>query len=421
MKVLIKNATILSAESPLHHQTRDLIISDGFIRGIGENLTEEADTVIRHDNLYVSAGWMDGFANFCDPGDEYQETLETGAAAAAAGGFTAVAVMPNTRPVIDGKSGVEYVVRKSAHLPVTLYPLGAITKEAAGSQLCEMFDMHQSGAIAFTDGLNPVQQAGIFQKALEYGLMMDMVAIQVPDDRSVGASGLMNEGRVSTLSGLAGKPALAEELMVGRDIELARYTGGRVHFTGISTEKSLRLIERARQEGLKITCSVTPYHLFFTDEDVAGYDTNLKVNPPLRTARDRDALIAGVQNGLIDFIASHHEPQNYDHKVCEFEYARAGMEGLESVFSAARKAGISAQRFVDMQTARIREIFHLPIPQVDEGEAANLTLFTPDEEFTFTPAHIVSKSKNNAFTGHPLKGRPLGIIHGNQLILAPNL
>jgi dihydroorotase len=220
----------------------------------------------------------------------------------------------------------------------------------------------------------------------------------------------MNEGEVSTQLGLQGKPSLSEELMIARDIEIARYTNSKIHFTGVSTQKSLDLIAAAKKEKVKVTCSVTPYHLYFCDEDLKDYDTNLKVNPPLRIKKDRDALRKGVATGVIDFIASHHQPQDWDHKVCEFQYAQNGMEGMESVFGAAGICGITTDQFITMQTENIRSIFNVPRPSFAEGEKANLTLFLPEEEYIFKEENIVSKSRNNAFVGKKLKGKVIGII-----------
>lgn len=421
MKVLIKNATLLSPSSPFHGKIQDIFIDNGIISKIGKDLKDDADKIIEIKNLSVSCGWMDCFANFCDPGQEYKETLETGANATAAGGFTEVMLIPNTQPIVSNKSQVEYLVQKSKSLPVQIHPIGAVTKNAEGKELSEMYDMFNNGAVAFSDGLHPVQSSGMLQKALEYILTVDATIIQLPDDKSIGTNGLMNEGEISTQLGLPGKPALSEELMIARDIELVRYTNSKIHFTGISTRKSLELIGTAKKEKLNVTCSVTPYHLYFCDEDLVGYDTNLKVNPPLRTKDDRVALRKGVQDGAIDFIASHHQPQDWDHKVCEFEYAENGMEGLESVFGAAGICGVSPEIFVKMQTQNIRKIFNLPIPVIAEGENANLTFFIADEEYTFEEKDILSKCRNNAFIGKKLKGKVIGIINRDKLFLSKGL
>ena len=417
MKVLIKRANIVSPSSPFHGTLQDILIENGIIADIGNDLNHSADKTIEADGLHVSSGWVDCFANFCDPGQEFKETLETGANAAAAGGFTQVMLIPNTSPVVYNKSQVEYLIQKSKELPVQIFPIGSITKNAEGKELSEMYDMYNTGAIAFSDGINPVQSSGILQKALEYILAIDATIIQLPDDKSIGSSGLMNEGAVSTRLGLAGKPAISEELMIARDIELARYTNSKIHFTGVSTAKSLELIAAAKKEKLRVTCSVTPYHLFFCEEDLVTYDTNLKVNPPLRTKKDRDALIDGIKNGTVDFIASHHLPQDWDNKVCEFEYAKNGMEGLESVFGAARACGVSMEQFVKMQTENIRSIFKIEEALIDIGKKANITLFNPGEEYVFEEMNIVSKSKNNSFIGKTLKGKVIGIISGEKLSL----
>jgi len=418
MKVLIKNATIHSPSSPFHGKIKSIFIENGIITKIDNDLNVDTDNIIEGKDLSVSIGWIDCFANFCDPGQEFKETAESGANAAAAGGFTEVMLIPNTQPVVSNKSQVEYIIQKSKTLPVTIHPIGAITKYAEGKELSEMFDMFHSGAVAFSDGTNPVQSSGILQKALEYILPVNGTIIQLPEDKSIGAHGLMNEGAMSTKLGLQGKPALSEELMIARDIEILRYTNSKIHFTGISTEKSVELIAVAKKENLCVSCSVTPYHLFFSDEDLNDYDTNLKVNPPLRTKNDRDALREGIKNGIVDFIASHHQPQDWDQKVCEFQYAKNGMETLESVFGAARICGISTERFLQMQTENIRQVFNLPLPSIAEGEKANLTIFVPAEEYVFEERNIYSKSKNNAFIDKKLKGKVIGIINKDRLFLS---
>lgn len=417
MKILLKNPIILSPGSPLHQQQQNIFIENGTIAPIDMDAPQDADQTIEADGLCVSPGWVDGFAHFCDPGEEYKETLESGARAAAAGGYTEVMLIPNTTPPVSSKTQVEYLVQKGNHLPVVIHPIGAITKHIAGDELSEMYDMHQVGAIAFSDGLAPVQSSGLLQKALEYVKAIERTIIQLPDDNGIGATGLMNEGTVSTRIGMAGKPALSEELMIARDIEILRYTGSKLHITGVSTRKSVALIAAAKKEGLQISCSVTPYHLYFSDEDLQQYDTCLKVNPPLRTPADRQALIEAVQDGTIDFIASHHQPQDYDHKVCEFEKAAYGMETLESVFGAAGVCGISAETFVKMQSQNIRKIFGLHVPAIAAGQRANLTLFQPDVSSIFEMKDIRSKCRNNAFVGKELKGAVLGIINGNQIYL----
>jgi dihydroorotase len=378
--------------------------------------------VIQQNGLHVSIGWMDSFAQFCDPGFEYRETLESGSLAAAAGGFTDIMVIPNTSPVLHTKSQVEYIIQKSVPYIVNIYPIGAVSKNGEGKELAEMYDMANSGAIAFSDGLNAIQDAGLLLKALQYVKAIEGTVIQLPDDKSIGSNGLMNEGVVSTQLGLPGKPAMAEEIMVNRDIKLISYTDSRLHFTGISSGKSVEYIKKAKAMGVKVSCSVTPYHLFFCDEDLRQYDTNLKVNPPLRTREDRDSLVQALSDGIIDFIASHHIPHNYDGKICEFEYAKNGMIGLESLFGVIgsvlnKETAWKIDKLIDCMSIAPRKAFGLPIPEIKEGSTATLTLFDPDMEYMFEEKDIKSKSKNSPFIGKRLKGKVIGIINGNKTFL----
>lgn len=417
MSVLIKQAHIICQGSPYNEQSKDIFIEDGLIKAIGNNIESAANYVINQPGVCVSLGWADIFAHFTDPGLEYRETILSGAAAAAAGGFTDVLVLPNTNPVVHNKSQVGYVVQKATGLPVNIYPIGAISKNAEGKELSEIYDMRQAGALAFSDGINAIQSPGILLKALQYIKAFDGTVLQLPDDKSIAAQGLINEGIISTQLGLPGKPALAEELMIARDIELLRYTNSRLHITGISTQKSVELVAKAKAEGLQVTCSVTPLHLCFCDEDLTTYDTNLKLNPPLRTAADREALRKAVQEGLVDCIASHHLPQHSDAKDCEFEYAAYGATALQTVFAAALSAGISIQQFVHMQTQGARAAVGLPQQQLQEGATACLTLFDPSAPFELNDSTNCSLSKNSPFYNKILQGRVLGIINGKKQTL----
>jgi dihydroorotase len=254
-------------------------------------------------------------------------------------------------------------------------------------------------------------------KALQYVKTGDGTVIQIPDDTSIGTNGLMNEGLVSTQMGLPGKPAMAEELMVARDIKLARYAGSKLHFTGVSSPKSIEYIRRGKEGGIPVSCSITPYQVFFCDEDLQQYDTNLKLNPPLRCRADMMALRKVLLDGHIDCIASHHLPQHWDHKTCEFEYAKPGMISLETMFAVLTTIGLPVKDFVQMQTVNVRKLFGLPVPEIKEGETASLTLFLPDAEFVFDEKMIRSKSKNSPFIGKQLKGRVAGIINKGRIEL----
>ncbi len=423
MNILLRQAQIIDPNSPYHNQIADIFIQNGNIASIGSTSAENFDQVIQVEGLCVSPGWMDTFAHFCDPGYEYKETLETGAAAAAAGGYTDVMVLPNTAPFLHNKASVEYIVHKSKVLPVTVHPIGAITKNGEGKELAEMYDMYQTGAVAFSDGLNTVQNAGLLLKALQYLKAIDATIIQLPDDKSINPNGLMHEGVLSTRLGLPGKPAIAEELMIVRDIELAKYTESKIHFTGVSTAKAIQLIAQAKKEGIRVTCSVTPYHLLFCDEDLKEYDTNLKVNPPLRTQEDRAALQAAVKEGIVDAIASHHLPQNVDEKLVEFEYAKNGMLGLQTSFGVVTSAlpQLSATRLVELFSINPRTIMGLPPATINVNEPAALTLFLMESAWTFKEVYIHSKSRNTPFVNYTLKGKPLGIINKDRVILNQEL
>lgn len=411
MTILIKQAKIISSSSPFNGQIKDILVTEGKISKIADAISDKVDTNIEQPGLCVSVGWMDIFADFADPGFEQKESIETGAKAAAAGGFTDVMLIPNSSPVVDTKSQVEYVIQKAKQVSVNIHPIGAVSKSAAGKELSEMYDMRQSGAIAFGDGINPIQNSGLVLKALQYVKSFDGTIIQVPDDISIGTNGLMNEGIVSTQMGLPSKPTMAEELMVARDLKLARYADSKIHFTGISSPKSLEYIKRSKETGIKVTCSIAPYQIFFCDEDLQGYDTNLKLDPPLRSRADMLAIKQALLDGTIDCIASHHFPQHWDNKTCEFEYAKPGMISLETMFAVLIAGGLPIEQFVHMQTANARHIFGLAVPEIKEGENATLTLFNPDTEFMFEENMIKSKSINTPFIGKTLKGKVIGIIN----------
>ena len=419
MNVLLKNVVITDAASPYHLQKKDIFIENGIIQRIEENIPQENSEALDGKGAFISNGWTDIFSHFSDPGKEYRETLESGAQAALAGGYTSVFTIANTHPVIDNKAQVSYIVEKSKTLPVQVFPVGAVTQHADGKDLSEMYDMHQAGAVAFSDGLNPVQSPGLFLKALQYVKAFDGILIQQPFDKSIGTFGLISEGIISTQLGLPGIPAIAEELIVQRDIELLRYTGSRLHITGISTAKSAKLIADAKAEGLDITCSVTPYHLYFTDEDLQSYDTNLKTMPPLRGKEDRDALRKAVADGTIDIIASHHFPLHSDEKDVEFEYAKSGMIGLQTAYALVQESlpELPAERIAELLYTNPASIFGLHKNEIREGVAADLTIFNPDGKTTLTKENNKSRSGNSPLLGKTLKGKVVATIVKNHIFI----
>ena len=417
MNALIKKATIICPTSPFHLQVKDILVIDGIIKAVEDNISAESFQIITGDNLHLSIGWMDIFADFAEPGNEHRETLETGTNAAAAGGFTDVMLIPNTLPTVSSKAQIEFLIERSKSLPVTVHPIGAVTNNTEGTSLTEMYDMHNSGAVAFGDGRKSIQQAGILLKALQYVSAKNAVIIQVPDDKSISDGGLMNEGIVSTKLGLPGNPAMAEEVMIARDIALLHYTDSHLHITGVSTRKGIDLIKNAKKEGLQITCSVTPYHLFFSEEDLVDYDTNLKVNPPLRTREDVIALQHALRSGVIDCIASHHTPQCADDKICEFEYAKNGMITLQTVYGTVNAILNDNELLVKIFTENTRNIFGQTLPLIDINVAACLTIFEPATDYIFAENAILSKSKNSPFVGKEMKGKVIGIINKNKLVL----
>ncbi|MBS1599911.1 MAG: dihydroorotase [Bacteroidetes bacterium] len=422
MKILIQQACIADMQSSHHGTIKDILVENGVIQEIRNNIAESAgkvDKLVQQKGIYVSPGWVDVFSNFADPGYEFKESLETGANAAAAGGYTDVFVIPNTKPVIDAKAQVEYIRQKARTLPVNIWPIGAITKNLDGKELAEMYDMRKSGAVAFGDGIVPIQSSGLLLKALQYVKSFDGVIMQLPDDISVGANGLINEGIVSTQLGIPGKPIMAEELIIARDIKLARYAGSKIHFTGVTSPKSLEYIKRAKDSGVQVTCSITPYHLFFTDEDLVSYDTNLKVYPPLRTKSVMLALRQAMLDGTIDCIATHHLPHEYDSKVLEFEYAKYGMTGLETSYAVIKTVlpELNDEKLIAMLSTNPRKIFGLDTPVIETGKPCCISLFNPTQSWQFTEKDIKSKSSNTPFIGKSFTGKAIGIINGEKIFL----
>jgi dihydroorotase len=367
--------------------------------------------VIDLENLHISAGWVDLFAHFGEPGYEQKETIATGMQAALAGGYTDVFLLPNNKPVTQDKAGVEYLIQRAAAGPVNLHPIGAISKGTEGKELAELYDMHHSGAKAFSDGTKSIQSAGLLLKALQYVKAIRATIIQIPDDQSIQPHGLMHEGLTSTQLGLAGRPDISESIQVNRDIALNQYTESNLHLTGISSQTALEWIRQGKQTQPGLSCSTTPYHLLYTDSDLNGYNTLLKVNPPIRTETDRAAIVQAITDGTIDCIATHHLPHEQDRKICEFEQAATGMIGLETAFGVLRTTlpDQPIELLVSLLATNPRRIFGLPTLSIQPGQPATLTLFNPDAQWMVDESAIRSRSHNTPLLGKVLTGRAYGI------------
>ncbi|GAB4055369.1 dihydroorotase [Spirosoma litoris] len=438
MQFLIRSARVVDAASSLNGQVVDILVDNGLIRQVGENLSADASSVvIESDNLHVSPGWVDMRVLAQDPGYEHKEDLNSVCKAAAVGGFTDIAVLPNTQPVIDDKGTLGYVRRMAEGQPVSVHVIAAITKKAAGVDFTEMLDLHHAGAVAFSDGTHPLQNPDLLLKTLQYLQPVNGLLMNRPEEQLLTQFGQMHEGIQSTLLGLKGMPALAEELIVERDLRLLDYvlSTGRgaesrehdkttpapssvpptLHFSTISTARSVELIRQAKAQGLPVSCDVAVHQLVFDDSSLAGFDTNLKVNPPFRSETDVAALWAGLADGTIDAIVSDHSPQDAESKNLEFDQAEFGIIGLETVFpilASHNQGRLSWAQLIEKLTTRPRQILRLPALSIAEGQSSCLTLFDPTSTWHYE--RTVSKSKNSPFLGQSFTGRIVGIVHHGQ-------
>ncbi|WP_198938428.1 dihydroorotase [Tenacibaculum holothuriorum] len=417
MTTLLKSATIIDKSSPFHKQTKDILIENGVIQKIDDTINPSENTqIIELENLHISTGWFDTSASFGEPGYEERETIANGLTAAAKSGFTAVAVNPNTQPIVDNKAAIEFLKNKATFSATELYPIGALTQESKGIEMAELYDMQQSGAIAFGDYNKPISNDNLLKVALLYAQIFDGLVLSFPKNKSIAGDGIAHEGVNATRLGLKGIPALAEELQIARDLFLLEYTGGKLHIPTISTKKSVELIKEAKSKELNVTCSVAVHNLVLTDKELIGFDANTKVTPPLRTQEDVNALVEGVKNGVIDIITSDHNPIDVEYKKVEFAIAKNGTIGLESAFSALNTV-LDTETIVECLTTKPKNRFNINTESINEGEKVNITLFNPNGTFTFTEDHIYSTSKNSIFLDKELKGKVYGIFNKNQLIL----
>lgn len=413
MNLLIKSATVIDPASPFNQQETDILIKNGTISKIAKSITDDAKS-IDAKGKFIAPGFFDLNCNIGELGLETKEDLQTGTAAAAAGGFTGVALMPNTYPPVHSKAEVEYLLNRAKNNLVDIYPLGTISHKREGKDLAEMYDMFKSGAKAFTDGNRPVQDAGLMERALLYVQGFGAKVISYPEDIAIAGKAKVNEGVMSTMLGMKGIPSLAEELMIARDLYLAEDSNSEIHFTTISTAHAVELIREAKRKGVKVTCDVAAHNLVLTDEALEGFDSLYKVKPPLRTQEDVDALIVGLKDGTIDAIVSQHTPHEIEFKDVEFEVAEYGIIGLQTAFSLALKAGLPVTMVIEKLAINPRKILNVEVPVIAEGQIANLVLLDVDFSWEYTRAENRSKSYNSPFLEQNLKGKVLLTCNNNQ-------
>ena len=416
MKILIKSATIVNSESKYHQQKVDILLNNGKIENIGEEISTEADKTIEQNNLHVSLGWFDSSVSFGEPGYEERETLDNGIKTAAKSGFTSIAVNPITNPVSDNSTAIKYLKSYQGKYGVNIYPVGALTIKSESVDLAELYDMKNAGAVSFSDVKTPIKNPNLLKIALQYAQNFDGLVQSFPQENAIARNGSTHEDYHSTLLGLKGIPSLAEELQIARDLFILEYTGGKLHIPTISTAKSVKLIKEAKKKGLDVTCSVAIHQLIFTDEKLQNFDANYKVMPPLRTNSDNKALIAGLKDGTIDMVTTDHTPIDIEHKKVEFENASYGTIGLETAFGALNTI-FTTEKTIELLT-KGQARFGIEKSSLEIGENADFTLFNPEDKYTFEKENIISSSKNSMFIGKTLKGKVYGVFANNQLTLS---
>ena len=416
MNALIKSATIIDKKSDFHDLTQDILIEDGLIVKVASSIKNTNNyKVIQFENLHVSQGWFDSSVCFGEPGYEDRETIKNGLYVAAKSGFTSVALQPNTFPVMDGHTAIAFAKAQANRTATALYPVGSLTAKSKGLQLAEIYDMSEAGSVAFGDYKIPIKNPNILKIGLQYASNFGGLLLSFPQEISIAQSGVMNESKSSTQMGLKGNPELAEALQIARDLDILEYTGGKIHIPTISTAKSVELVRAAKAKGLDVSCSVAVHNLIFKDSDIKNYDTNFKVNPPLRTQTSIKALINGLKDGTIDMVTSDHNPIAIEGKKIEFDFAAFGTIGLESAFGALNSV-FSTKKTIDILTSgKLR--FGIENTSINIGNSCNITLFNPEISYKFENDYISSKSKNSIFIGYQLKGSVYGVIANQTAVL----
>lgn len=417
MSILLKQVKIISPASSLHEKVVDILIENGKISEIKKSIEPKSTTkIINEKDLCVSVGWIDMQVTSGDPGFENKETLASLIKCAASGGFTGVCVHSNTNPALHSKSQIEYIVSNTQNKIVNVYPFGTITVEGNGKDIAEMYDMTQSGAIAFSDYKHAIKDAGTVMRALQYSENIGSFIITHCNDGSISHGGQMNEGQTSTTLGLKGIPALAEELMLERNISILNHTGGKLHIPTISSKGSVDLIKKAKTNGLQLSCGVAAVNLLLDDSALKEFDTNYKLDPPLRTKKDVLALRNAVETGIIDVIVSDHLAQDTESKELEFDLAEVGIINLQTAFNCALE-GLKENKIEFIITALTynpRLILGLPQHRIEEGAEANLTVFSLKLESVLTENSNYSKSANSPFLNKKMQGKIIGVINGTK-------